>query len=116
MHSCGSVEPLVTDFVEAGFDILNPVQTSATNMDPYMLKAKYGDKMVFWGGGVDTQNVLPFGKPEQIKKDVQQRIRTFAPGGGFVFNTIHNVQPRIPVKNVLAMFDAVREFGVYPIK
>jgi hypothetical protein len=116
MHSCGSVEPLITDFVEAGFDILNPVQTSATNMDPYMLKAKYGDKMVFWGGGVDTQNILPFGTPRQIKKDVQQRIRTFAPGGGFVFNTIHNVQPRIPVKNVLAMFDAVREFGVYPIK
>jgi hypothetical protein len=115
MHSCGSIESLITDFVEAGFDILNPVQTSATNMDSHMLKAKYGDKMVFWGGGVDTQNILPFGTPEKIKKDVQRRICTFAPGGGFVFNTIHNVQPRIPVKNVRAMFDAVREFGEYPI-
>ena len=116
MHSCGSVEPLITDIIEAGFDILNPVQTSATNMDPLMLKAKYGDKIVFWGGGVDTQKILPFGTPDQVKKEVQQRIRTFAPGGGFVFNTIHNVQPRIPVKNVLALYDAVREFGGYPIK
>ncbi len=116
MHSCGSVEPLITDFVEAGFDILNPVQTSAANMDPCMLKAKYGDKIVFWGGGVDTQNVLPFGTPRQVKEDVQRRIRTFAPGGGFIFNTVHNVQPRIPIKNVLAMYNAVREFGGYPFK
>jgi len=116
MHSCGSVEPLIADFVEAGFDVLNPVQTSAANMEPHTLKAKYGDKIVFWGGGVDTQNVLPFGKPEQVKKDVQQRVRAFAPRGGFVFNTIHNVQPRISIENVLAMYDAVREFGRYPIK
>jgi hypothetical protein len=111
MHSCGSIEPLITDIIEAGFDILNPVQTSATNMDPRMLKAKYGDKIVFWGGGVDTQKILPFGTPDQVKKEVQQRISIFAPEGGFIFNTIHNVQPRIPVKNVLAMYDAVREFG-----
>jgi uroporphyrinogen-III decarboxylase len=116
MHSCGSVEALIADFVEAGFDILNPVQTSAANMDPRKLKAKYGDKIVFWGGGVGTQDVLPFGTPEQVKKDVQQRIRTFAPEGGFVFNTVHNVQPRIPVENVLAMYNAVREFGEYPVK
>jgi hypothetical protein len=116
MHSCGSVEALIADFVEAGFDILNPVQTSAANMDPRMLKAKYGDKIVFWGGGVGTQDVLPFGTPEQVKKDVQQRIRTFAPGGGFVFNTVHNVQPRIPVENVVAMYGAVREYGKYPVK
>jgi hypothetical protein len=116
IHSCGSVELLITDFVEAGFDILNPVQTSAANMNPSILKAKYGDKIVFWGGGVDTQNTLPFGTPEQVKYDVHQRIHTFAPGGGFVFNSIHNVQPRIPVKNVLAMYNAVREFGEYPIK
>ena len=116
MHSCGSVEALIADFVEAGFDILNPVQTSAANMDPRMLKAKYGDKIVFWGGGVGTQDVLPFGTPEQVKKDVQQRIRTFAPGGGFVFNTVHKVQPRIPVENVVAMYGAVREYGKYPVK
>jgi hypothetical protein len=116
MHSCGSIEPLITDIIEAGFDILNPVQTSATNMDPRMLKAKYGDKIVFWGGGVDTQKILPFGTPDQVKKEVQQRISIFAPEGGFIFNTIHNVQPRIPIKNVLAMYDAVREFGEYPIQ
>jgi hypothetical protein len=116
IHSCGSVEQLIMDLVEAGFDILNPVQTSAANMNPSVLKAKYGDKIVFWGGGVDTQNTLPFGSPEQVKREVQQRICAFAPGGGFVFNTIHNVQPKIPVKNVLAMYDALREFGKYPIK
>ncbi len=115
IHSCGSVEPLISDFVEAGFDILNPVQTSAANMDPKMLKAKYGDRIVFWGGGVDTQYTLPFGTPEQVKNEVQQRIRIFAPKGGYVFNTIHNVQPRIPVKNVLAMYEAVRESRGYPI-
>ena len=81
-----------------------------------MLKAKYGDKIVFWGGGVDTQKTLPFGTPEEVKREVRDRIRVFAPGGGFVFNTVHNVQPKIPVDNVLAMYEAVREFGVYPIK
>ncbi len=116
MHSCGSIEPLITDIIGAGFDILNPVQTSASNMDPRMLKAKYGDKIVFWGGGVDTQKILPFGTPNQVKKEVQQRISIFAPEGGFIFNTIHNVQPRIPIKNVLAMYDAVRNFGWYRMK
>jgi len=77
--------------------ILNPVQTSAANMDPRMLKKKYGDKITFWGGGVDTQHTLPFGTPDQVRREVQERIRIFGPGGGFVFNTIHNVQPRIPI-------------------
>ena len=116
IHSCGSVEALLQDFIEAGFDILNPVQTSAANMEPRMLKAKYGDKIVLWGGGVDTQKTLPFGTPEEVKREVRDRIRVFAPGGGFMFNTVHNVQPKIPVDNVLAMYEAVREFGVYPIK
>ncbi len=116
MHSCGSVEALIVDFIEAGFDILNPVQTSAAGMDARKLKTKYGGNLSFWGGGVGTQSVLPFGTPEQVEKDVQRRIRAFASGGGFVFNTIHNVQPRIPIENVLAMYDAVREFGRYPIK
>jgi len=116
IHSCGSVEMLIADFIEAGFDILNPVQTSAANMNPSELKAKYGEKIVFWGGGVDTQNTLPFGTPEQVKREVQQRIRAFAPGGGFVFNTIHNVQPRIPVENVQAIYNAVREFSKYPTR
>jgi hypothetical protein len=116
IHSCGSITPLLPDLVEAGFDILNPVQTSAANMDPHMLKKKFGDKVTFWGGGVDTQKTLPFGTPEQVRKEVHERIRTFGPGGGFVFNTVHNVQPRIPVENVLAMYWALRELGSYPIK
>jgi len=116
IHSCGSIEPLIKDFIEAGFDILNPVQTSATNMDPQKLKTKYGGKITFWGGGVDTQQTLPFGTAEQVRKEVHERIRIFAPGGGFVFNTIHNVQPKVSIKNILAMYKAVREYGVYPIR
>lgn len=113
IHSCGSVEPLIREFIEAGFDILNPVQTSAANMDPHMLKSKYGDKITFWGGGVDTQKTLPFGTPKQVQTEVRERIRIFAPGGGFVFNTIHNVQPKIPIENVLAMYKSLREYGVH---
>jgi len=115
IHSCGSVEPLIKEFIEAGFDIMNPVQTSARNMDPFTLKEKYGDKIVFWGGGIDTQQILPFGEPNQVKRHIRERIRILAPRGGFVFNTIHNVQPKVPVKNVLAMYEAVHEFGAYPI-
>ena len=116
IHSCGSVEPLIDEFIEAGFDILNPVQTSAANMDPRGLKEKYGDRVTFWGGGVDTQHTLPFGTPDQVSREVRERIRVFAPGGGFVFNTIHNVQPRIPVENVLSMYRTLSEFGSYPVK
>jgi hypothetical protein len=116
IHSCGSVSSLLEDFIEAGFDILNPVQTSAANMDPHILKKKFGDRITFWGGGVDTQKTLPFGTPEQVRKEVCERIQAFGPGGGFIFNTIHNVQPKIPVENVLAMYRAVQEFGKYPIK
>ena len=116
IHSCGSVEPLINEFIEAGFDILNPVQTSAANMDPRELKEKYGDRVTFWGGGVDTQHTLPFGSPDQVSREVRERMRIFALGGGFVFNTIHNVQPKIPFENVLAMYDAVREFGEYPVR
>jgi hypothetical protein len=114
IHSCGSVEPLINEFIGAGFEILNPLQTSAANMAPRMLKEKYGDKIVFLGGGVDTQLTLPFGTPERVEREVCERIRIFAPGGGFVFNTIHNVQPRIPVENILAMYKAAREYGLYP--
>jgi len=116
IHSCGSIEPLIPEFIDAGFDILNPVQTSAANMDPRMLKRKYGEKITFWGGGIDTQHTLPFGTPEEVRSEVRERIRIFAPGGGYVFNTIHNVQPRIPVENVLAMYRALRDFGEYPIR
>lgn len=116
IHSCGSVEAFIEDFIDAGFDILNPVQTSAANMNPGYLKTKYGDKIVFWGGGIETQKTLPFGTREQVRREVIERIKIFAPKGGFVFNTIHNVLPKVPVENVLTMYRTVREFGRYPIK
>ena len=110
-HSCGSVERFVPSFIEAGFDILNPVQCSAANMGADHLKATYGDRITFWGGGVDTQQVLPFGTPEDVRKQVLERCRIFSRNGGFVFNTIHNVQARTPLENILAMLDAVHEFN-----
>jgi len=115
LHSCGSVRPLIKHFIYEGFDILNPVQCTAADMDPAELKAEFGDKVVCWGGGVDTQSTLPFGTPDQVRDQVRRRIRTFAPGGGYVFNTVHNVQANSPVENVLAMIETVREFGQYPI-
>jgi len=110
MHCCGGIAPLLDAVVEAEFDILNPVQCSAKGMDARALKQNYGDKLVFWGGGVDTQKVLPFGKPEEVRDQVRERIEIFGPGGGFVFSTIHNLQANTPLANVLAMFDAVREY------
>jgi hypothetical protein len=109
-HSCGAVAPLIPNFIEAGFDILNPVQCSATGMDPRFLKETYGDRIVFWGGGIDTQHVLPFGTPGQVRAETLERCKAFSPGGGFVFNAIHNVQAKTPVENLVAMFDALREF------
>ena len=114
-HCCGSVYHLLPSFIEAGVDILNPVQCSAANMDPARLKREFGDRLVFWGGGVDTQKTLPFGTPDEVRREVKERIRTFAPGGGYVFNAVHNIQATTPVENVLAMFEAAREAGTYPI-
>ncbi len=110
-HSCGAIEPLIETFIESGFDILNPVQCSATGMDPQTLKSKYGDRITFWGGGVNTQQTLPFGTPEEVRAEVLARCKVFAPGGGFVFNSIHNVQALTPVENVVAMINAVHEFN-----
>jgi uroporphyrinogen-III decarboxylase len=115
IHSCGSVWVLVDDFIEAGFDILNPVQCSAANMDPTLLKKRFGERITFWGGGVDTQRTLPFGTPDEVRREVRERLKIFGVGGGFVFNQVHNVQARIPIENVLAMFETVREFGRYPV-
>jgi hypothetical protein len=111
IHSCGSVVKLIPDFIDAGFDILNPVQTSATGMEPEGLKSRFDDRLVFWGGGVDTQRVLPFGTPEEVRVQVHEHIRIFGAGGGFVFNTIHNVQASVPVENILALYQAVKDFG-----
>jgi len=113
IHSCGSVFALIPDFIEAGFDILNPVQTSAAQMIPENLKEQYGKQIAFWGGGVDTQHTLPEGTPDQVRDEVRQRIKTFGKEGGFVFNTVHNVQPRIPVENLLALYRTVQDEGWY---
>lgn len=110
MHCCGGIAPLLDSVVEAEFDILNPVQCSAAGMEPRWLKENYGDKLVFWGGGVDTQKTLPFGTPQQVRDEVRQRIDIFAAGGGFVFCSIHNVQARTPLANLLAMFEVVKEY------
>ena len=109
IHSCGSVVNLVEDFIEAGFDIMNPVQCSAAGMAPQTLKEQFGDRITFWGGGVDTQGTLPFGSPDDIKREVAKRLRTFGSGGGFVFDAIHNVQGNVPTENLVALFDAFRE-------
>jgi hypothetical protein len=110
-HSCGSVERFFGSLVEAGFDIINPVQCSAAGMDPVHLKRTYGDRLVFWGGGVDTQKTLAFGTPAEVREEVLRRCEVFAPGGGFVFNPVHNIQAQTPVANVVAMLNAVHEFN-----
>jgi hypothetical protein len=113
IHSCGSNVAFLDDFAEAGFDIFNPVQLSASGMEPKYLKNKYGDKFVFWGGGIDTQKILPFGNVEDVKKEVENNIRIFGKGGGFVFNTVHNIQARVPIENVIEMFETVKNKGNY---
>ncbi len=116
MHSCGSNLPLIPSFIEAGIDILNPVQWTAVNMDAQMLKDRFGDRLVFWGGGVNCQQTLPFGTPDDVRREVQEHVRIFGRGGGFVFNTVHNVQPQTPVENVLAMYEAFRQYATYPLE
>jgi hypothetical protein len=113
IHSCGSIRALLPDFIAAGFDILNPVQCSASCMAPEELKQEFGDRVTFWGGGVDTQKTLPFGTADDVRKEVSSRLEIFGKGGGYVFNTIHNVQARVPIENVLAMFETVRDCGQY---
>jgi hypothetical protein len=106
-HCCGGCEPLIEGFIEAGFDILNPIQTSAKGMDPELLVEKYGGRIVFWGGGADTQKTLPFGKPDEVRQQVAERVRIFNSKNGFVFSTVHNIQCNTPTENVLAMFEAL---------
>jgi len=110
LHSCGSIYPLIPDLIAAGVDILNPVQTSAKNMDPKRLKEEFGKQITFWGGGCDTQRVLPFATADEIAQHVRERIDIFAPGGGFVFNPIHNIQADVPPENIVSMFDTALEF------
>jgi uroporphyrinogen-III decarboxylase len=110
-HSCGAIESFLPSIIESGFDIINPVQCSAKGMDAKLLKERHGDRITFWGGGVNTQKTLPFGTPDEVRREVLERCETFAPGGGFVFNAIHNVQALTPTANLVAMIEAVREFN-----
>jgi uroporphyrinogen-III decarboxylase len=108
-HSCGAVEPFMSHFIESGFDIINPVQINASGMDSRKLKEKYGDKLVFWGGGVDTQGAFAFGTPFLVKEQVKSQCDILNKNGGFVFNTVHNIQANVPFENVIAMLDALKE-------
>ena len=109
MHCCGGIRPLLDDIIDAGFDIISPVQTSAEGMEPCGLKEDFGDRITFWGGGVETQSTLPFGTPEEVYDEVAGRIRIFNKGGGFVFNAVHNIQPNTPVGNIMAMIEAIKD-------
>jgi len=108
-HSCGSIISLLDLFIEAGFDIINPVQINAEGMDPKELKRKFGERIVFWGGGVDTQGVFAFGTPQQVKEQVKRQVSILNENGGFVFNTVHNIQANVPFENVVAMLEALKE-------
>jgi uroporphyrinogen decarboxylase len=111
LHCCGSIYALMTDLVEAGYDVINPVQTSCRDMEPERLKREFGKDVCFWGGGCDTRSVINRGTPSQVKEHVKQRLEIFSPGGGFVFNTVHNILPEVPPQNVVAMFEAIDEFN-----
>ena len=110
-HSCGAVEPFMSHFIDSGFDIINPVQCSAAGMNPQYLKDNYGKELVFWGGGVDTQKTLPFDSPKAVAHEVGERLKIFGEGGGFVFNSIHNIQAGTPIENLTVMLDTVRKFN-----
>ena len=113
MHSCGSIYTFIPDLIEIGVDIINPVQVSARDMDTKRLKEEFGDEIVFWGGGCDTQRILPLGTPDEVRDEVRRRISDLAPGGGFVFAQVHNIQPEVPPVNIVAMYEAVHEYGWY---
>jgi len=112
-HTCGAVRPLIPDLIEAGVDILNPVQVAAKDMDTKALKKDFGDCITFWGGAVDTQQTLPRGTPEQVKDEVKRRIEDLAPSGGFVFSAVHNIQADVPPANIEAMLEALSQYGIY---
>jgi uroporphyrinogen decarboxylase len=111
LHSCGSIYKLLPDLIEAGYDIINPVQINSRDMEPERLKREFGRDITFWGGGADTRSVLNRCTPVEVKDHVRSLIETFAPGGGFVFNTVHNILPDVPPENIVAMYEAVAEYG-----
>jgi uroporphyrinogen-III decarboxylase len=109
IHTCGAIKELLQEFIEAGFDIINPVQISATGMDPYKLKKEYGKFLTFWGGGVDTQKTLALGSAAEVKEQVKKMIGIFNNDGGFVFSTVHNIQANVPIENVIAMIETIKQ-------
>jgi uroporphyrinogen decarboxylase len=111
LHSCGSIHALLPDLIEAGFDVINPVQTNCRDMEPERLKRDFGRDICFWGGGCDTRHVLPTATPSAVKDHLRRQLEVFAPGGGFVFNTVHNILPEVPPQNIVAMYEAVAEFN-----
>lgn len=111
LHSCGSIYRLMPDLIDAGFEVFNPVQTACRDMDPRRLKTEFGRDITFWGGGSDTRHILNHGTPEQVRRDALERLEIFAPGGGFVFNTVHNILPDVPPQNIEALYSALREFN-----
>ena len=110
-HSCGNVRPIIPDFIEMGIDILNPVHINAAGMEPFQLKKDFGKDVVFWGGGVDTQKILATGTEKDVEDDVRKNIDALAPGGGFVFAAVHNIQSEVPPQNIMAMVRSIKRFG-----
>jgi uroporphyrinogen decarboxylase len=113
LHSCGSIRPIINDLIEIGVDALNPIQISARGMEPEGLKKDFGSRITFWGGGIDTQNTLPFASPEDVRRGVAKNMAAFKKDGGFVFTQVHNIMPNTPVENVLAMYEAYNENAAY---
>jgi uroporphyrinogen decarboxylase len=111
LHSCGSIRALMPDLIEAGYDVINPVQTSARGMEPEALKAEFGKDITFWGAGIENRTVLNGGTPEEVRAQTLERLELLSTGGGFVFNTVHNIMPDVPPRNIVAMFDAIAEFN-----
>jgi uroporphyrinogen decarboxylase len=111
LHCCGGVRELLDDLIEAGMDAINPVQTTCRGMDPAALKREFGGRMTFWGGGCDTRSVIAKGTPAEVRKHVQELLRIWAPGGGYVFQQVHNIMADVPLANIVAMLDAARDFS-----
>ncbi|NLV43865.1 MAG: uroporphyrinogen-III decarboxylase [Candidatus Hydrogenedentes bacterium] len=112
-HTCGACAGYIPDLLDNGIDILNPVQISAADMDPAVLKREYGDRLSFWGGAIDAQHILPVGSPEDVRQAVRENLQALKPGGGYVFNNVHNIQAGVPPENIVALYDAAYEFGFY---
>ena len=115
MHSCGAIFDVIPDLIDAGVQILNPIQLSASNMDPVKLKKEFGDDLVFWGGGVDTQTTMSFKSIKEIEDEVKRNIDIFAIGGGYVFTQVHNIQADVPAENIMAVYNTAKKHRSYSL-